>query len=337
MKKSEKIDFVVLWVDPSDTEWQLNRKEYRKNAKLDDSMDDREERYRDWGLFKYWFRGVEKYAPWVNNVYLVTCGHVPEWLNLECPKLRIIKHSDIMPRDALPTFNSNAIELCVHNIPGLSEQFVLFNDDMFIIKPVKPSNFFKGGKPVNTMALFSLMPSSNGQFFYKVLANNVSIINKHFNFSTSRKKNLGKYLSLKQREWVIFTYPSLIYNQFIGFRDFHIAVSYLKKTFDEVWKEERELLEKTVYSRFRDNDENVSHWLFNYWQFASGQFVQRNAHFGISVRIDNPKVIKCFKDHKTRIICINDTEIKNDSTDELKERIIGAFEKELSDKSLFEV
>ena len=33
--------------------------------------------YRDWGTFKYWFRGVEKFAPWINKVYLVTDDQIP--------------------------------------------------------------------------------------------------------------------------------------------------------------------------------------------------------------------------------------------------------------------
>ncbi|MBQ6357217.1 MAG: capsule biosynthesis protein CapK, partial [Solobacterium sp.] len=38
-------------------------------------------RFKDWGLFKYWFRGVEKFAPWVNKIYFITWGHVPTWLD----------------------------------------------------------------------------------------------------------------------------------------------------------------------------------------------------------------------------------------------------------------
>ena len=334
---NNKIDFVVLWVDPNDKKWQESRKKARKQFSFNDSIDDKEARYRDWGLFKYWFRSVEKYAPWVNKVYLVTCGHVPEWLNLKSPKLEVIKHSDIMPEDALPTFNSNAIELCVHNIPNLSEQFVLFNDDMFLIKPVKPSDFFKNGKPKNTMSLFSLMASCNGQKFYKVVANNITIINKHFSFAASRRKNLLKYLSLKQRQWILFTYPLLIYNQFVGFRDFHIPISYLKQTFNTVWKEEEELLKCTVYSKFRDNERNVSHWLFNYWQFASGEFEQRNANFGTSVKVDNPGIDKVFRRRGLRTICINDTDLSDVEFDRLKIMLANQFEVILPEKCSFEV
>lgn len=50
---------------------------------MNDSIDASEERYRDWGIFHYWFRGVEKFAPWVRKVYFVTWRHLPEWQKLK--------------------------------------------------------------------------------------------------------------------------------------------------------------------------------------------------------------------------------------------------------------
>ena len=126
-----KIDFVVTWVDGNDVAWQAEKIRY--SPKKTDSGNE-ENRFRDWGLMKYWFRGIEKFAPWVNHVYFITWGHVPEWLNLEHEKLSIIKHSDYIPDEYLPTFNSNVIELNLHRIPQLSEHFVLFNDDMIFFK-----------------------------------------------------------------------------------------------------------------------------------------------------------------------------------------------------------
>ena len=120
---------------------------------------------------KYWFRGVEKYAPWVNQIHFITCGHLPNWLNTNHKKLHIVKHSDYMPKDSLPTFNSNAIELLIHKIDGLSEQFVLFNDDIFIIDKVKESDFFKNGIPCNTMSLAAIIADKNGKH-YQTIANN---------------------------------------------------------------------------------------------------------------------------------------------------------------------
>ena len=110
----DMIDFVVTWVNGSDESWIKERAKYLPQTKEQDLRG--VQRYRDWDLMRYWFRGVEKYASWVHKIYFITCGQKPEWLNLDCPKLKLIKHSDYMPKDALPTFNSNAIEMRIHNI-----------------------------------------------------------------------------------------------------------------------------------------------------------------------------------------------------------------------------
>ena len=69
----DKIDFVLPWVDGSDSAWIKQRNEYLgiKNDQTQDS------RFRDWENLQYWFRGVEKFAPWVNHIYFVTWGHIP--------------------------------------------------------------------------------------------------------------------------------------------------------------------------------------------------------------------------------------------------------------------
>ena len=84
--KQEKIDFVVMWVDGNDPEWQKKKNKYDVNAKSDGSI----YRYRDWDLLQYWFRGVEKFAPWVNKIYFITWGHLPKWLNRIIQKLKLL-------------------------------------------------------------------------------------------------------------------------------------------------------------------------------------------------------------------------------------------------------
>ncbi|MBR6908270.1 hypothetical protein IKN40_07520 [bacterium] len=86
---------------------------------------------------------MEKFTPWVNNVFFVTCGHYPSWLNLNHPKLKFIKHEDYIPKEYLPTFCSHTIELNFHRIKELSEHFVYFNDDTFIINHMRESDFFE--------------------------------------------------------------------------------------------------------------------------------------------------------------------------------------------------
>ena len=87
------IDIVVPWVDGNDPAWRAERSQYRP----DQNSDGGDSRYREWGLFQYWFRGIEMYAPWVRKVHLITWGHLPAWLNTDHPKLHIVNHRDYMP------------------------------------------------------------------------------------------------------------------------------------------------------------------------------------------------------------------------------------------------
>ena len=139
----DKIDFVVTWLDSNDPSWQKEYDFYKNDGKGDKSK----ARFRDLNFFQYWFRSVEKYAPWVNKVFLITNGKFPDWINKDNPKLVLVKHEDYMPKFFLPTFNSCAIELHMHRIKGLSENFVYFNDDILLNAPVKPDYYFKNGLP----------------------------------------------------------------------------------------------------------------------------------------------------------------------------------------------
>lgn len=144
------IDFVIPWVDGSDPEWIKEKNRYLPSAA---NGDDSPVRYRDWDNLRYWFRGVEKNAPWVNRIHFVTWGHILKLLNVNHPKLHIVRHSDYIPSKYLPTFNSHTIELNFHRIPGLADQFVYFNDDIFIMKPMRSQDFFCKSLPCDTFAL----------------------------------------------------------------------------------------------------------------------------------------------------------------------------------------
>ena len=96
----ESMDFVIPWVDGSDPAWRAERELWLARERRDPFLakwNDGEQRYRDNGLLRYWFRGVEKFAPWVNKIFFVTYGHVPDWLNTAHPKLQIVKHEDFIP------------------------------------------------------------------------------------------------------------------------------------------------------------------------------------------------------------------------------------------------
>ena len=150
----------------------------RNSGKIDNTKNEvSEARFRDHGLLRYWFRGVEKFAPWVRYIHFVTFNQKPEWLNVNHPKLKMVNHENFIPREFLPVFNINPIEIHLHKIPDLAEHFVYFNDDVFIISPIKQSRFFTHNLP-NDIAAFR---TNYGLSQYeKMLRNNIKLINRHF-------------------------------------------------------------------------------------------------------------------------------------------------------------
>ena len=128
----------------------------------------------------YWFRAVETFAPWVHKVYFVTWGHLPPFLNTKAPKLEIVKHTDFIPSEYLPSFNSRSIEMNIHRISGLSEHFVYFNDDMFLLQPSVQEHFFHGGLPCAMGCECPDIVYSIPASYKHEHINCMGIINKHF-------------------------------------------------------------------------------------------------------------------------------------------------------------
>ena len=185
MLVSMDVDFVITWVDMNDPEWLEEYLKYR-NDKHNTRNGVSVARFRDNGFLRYWFRGVEKYAPWVRLVHFIVSGRVPSWLDTDNPKLHIVRHEDFIPKEYLPTFNSVVIERYIHRIPGLSEHFVYFNDDFYIINQLPVERFFRNGLPCD-IAVQDYNPSWSQ--WYKRIKNNLRIINSHF----SKKEVMAKW------------------------------------------------------------------------------------------------------------------------------------------------
>ena len=124
----KKIDFVIPWVDGNDEAWICEKKKYQVSQQEDASVN----RYRDWSNLQFWFRGVEKYAPWVNKIHFITWGHVPEWLNEEHPKLHIVKHEDYIHKKYLPAKVEAHLLNVLQSLAGTKQTVVInyFNDDV---------------------------------------------------------------------------------------------------------------------------------------------------------------------------------------------------------------
>ena len=338
MSENYPIDFVVTWVDGNDPVWQAEKAKYSpsKNA------DNRNVRFRDWDNMQYWVRAVEKFAPWVNKKHFVTYGHLPKWLNTDNPKLNIVKHSDFIPKEYLPTFSSHSIELNLHRIEGLAERFVYFNDDMFLIRPVKRELFFAGKDclPTDFAIASTLSVADKKDTVQYVKFNNIVILNTHFDKKEQMKKYFSKWINL---EYGWNSLRNLILSgehHFKCFANNHLAFSYLKTTFIDLWDKEFDELDETCKHKFRNKtDENQ--WLMRYWQLAKGDFEPIGRHvkgkvYEIYNGVEqNQDLFKSIENQLIPMICINDNE--NVDFEPMKERIKQAFDKILPEKTAKEI
>lgn len=328
--KNNHIDFVLPWVDGNDPSWQERYNQYADNKGDKDFS-----RFRDWDLLRYWFRSVEKFTPWFQKIFFITAGELPDWLNIDHPKLEWIKHEDYIPSEYLPTFSANTIEMNLHRIENLSEQFIYFNDDFFITKPLSQFRFFYKNLPCD-YAVMTAKPVSGGIIHMAI--NDLEVIDKHFDKHVAIKKHWRKWFSLKYGSRLISNILLYPWKEFSGFIDPHIPYAFLKSTLDKIWEAEPEKLHQTCSAKFRSN-EDVNQWLIRYWQLAEGNFqpkdIRKNT-FCINITDDNSEYIsKLISEQQYEIVCLNDSAVIQ-NFEMSKKNIQKGFEKILPQKSSFE-
>ena len=334
------IDFVVLWLDSNDPKWQKDYDAFSPHLKFGKGK----VRFRDHNTFKYWFRAVEAYAPWVHKVFLVTNGKFPDWINKKCPKLELVEHADYIPLELLPTFNSGVIELFLNKIKGLSEHFVYFNDDFYLNAPVKPDYYFKNGLPCdnNKESCFNIPIYTKEDRFgiTIVMLTDLGLLNRHFNrwqtVIKSPKRWFGLHLGMKG---ILISLMLAKQRLFVGFTNYHIEQAFLKSTIDEVWEKEQAFLYESC-TRFR-TDVSANQYLFRYWQFATNKFYPQKrsrAFFFLNNRYVLNEIERTMLNEKCKSFCLNDSSFCSDEDYEfLKENLPILFEKKFPKKSSFEL
>lgn len=327
------IDFVITWVDMNDPKWKADFSKYsgrKENTKNGVS----EARFRDNGFLRYWFRGVEKFAPWVRRIHFVTSGQKPEWLDESNPKINLVNHKDYIPEEFLPTYNSVVIERYIHRIPGLADHFVYFNDDFYIINTIAPTRFFRNGMPCD-IAAFLYNPSWSQ--WYKRIKNNLKIINRHFDKREVMRRDRDKWFHKSYGSKARWNYLLKPYGKFITLRTPHNAQPYLKSTFEEVWAVAGRELTETSVNRFRALND-LTPELFRTWQICRGNFEPYNTYsdtkmFPLMVR--PRQAVRAIYNQSYSLICLNDNvHIRN--YDRVMADIRDAFESILPEKSGFE-
>ncbi len=334
-----EIDFVVPWVDSSDEEWRKQKAFWEgKSEHFKSGVSDA--RFREWGFLKYWFRCVEKNAPWVRKVHLVTNGQLPEWINLDCDKLQWDTHETFMDKESIPAFSSRPIELQLHKIKGLAEQFVYFNDDMYLMNSIQPDFFFKDGKRADIFCERNYLKFTGTEFSI-TLHNDINAINK--NIDNKRKiirDNIGfsKWFSaalpLSYRLSNFANY--FLSKHFVGFSPEHTASAYTKSLMEDTWSHCNDVLSSTITHKFRSASD-VNQYIFRYWGAVRGDyFINTMMRGGYYTLHETKKVTEAIiNGSEYPIMCINDTS-GTEYTEEKAEAVRKAFEQKFPEKSSFE-
>ena len=271
------VDYVIPYVDGADQEWQHLYRKYATNDTLCI------QRYRNYDTLKYQLRGIERNLPWVHNVYVIVQSEsqIPKWLRTDNTRLRLVYHHDYIPESELPAFKSGTIELNIHRIVELSENFILANDDMIPVKPQPLSNYFIDGRPVQTCI------------------ENIHHLQPH-------DDNIHKFMLYRMMriEQMYLHNPS-----FRGLAHHHLLCPYSKSFWDNTVRKYKYTLAASRHEQFYRGMLNMSHWLISDLQVLNGlSIINNNLNTtGIIDIEDNTKPAEIYDIiDKANVICLND-------------------------------
>ncbi|MGM9753448.1 MAG: hypothetical protein ACI3ZK_05305 [Candidatus Cryptobacteroides sp.] len=291
-------DIVITYVNGLDSEWLADYAKYTDIPVMT-------KRFRDWGTLPYLLRGIERNMPFVRKVFLVVSqpSQVPEWLNKDT--VQVVYHKDFVPAEFLPTFNCNPLEMYLHRIPGLAENYLYFNDDMFPMLPCEESDFFRDGKIVIHFRKHILRGNMYKQICY--------------NSSTLARKAAGLGAS------PVFIRPQ------------HICSPMLKSCCESLCESLNKEIEASI-SLLRQGN-NYNQYLYLDYMYYRGLVIDdklSNKHFSVAAA-SQKKVADYLLAPKRKLCCINDVHLSEAHYQGMREAILAAFAQTFPMKSKYEL
>lgn len=284
---AEPVDVVYTWVDSGDPAWQAAHQRYSGRYEVHNPSANNLERFIDREELRYSLRTLWMFAPFVRNIYLVTADQRPAWL-ADHPRVTVISHSEIFPDpEMLPTFNSHAIEACLHRIPGLAEHFIYMNDDVFLGREVRPAEFF-------TMAGLPKVRLSPSQYIYQGEPEPTAI----------------------PTDWAAYNAVSLIRRDFglvFDRRVQHVPMALRRSVLQEIEQRYPDELERTRRARFRAvTDLAIPSMFGQFYGVATGQAVEWPAQRNEYIYLDTGRRDSLLRFHqivrvRPRFFCLNVT------------------------------
>lgn len=259
-----------------------------------------ENRFRSYGVLDLQVKGIRKYLPYINNIFIVV-SNLEQVDGIDLEGCEIITHDMIIPSKYLPCFNSCVIEMFLHRIPNLDEEFLYFNDDIFIVNNIPSTYWFKNSKP-NLYPVINDFKKEDTNIYHNNLYNSTQIVSKSLKYENKYK---DKYIVQS-----------------------HTVRPFLKSTCIKVFNKFVlniiQSLTRTRHSR------NFNATIFNDYDFLSLNYNKRKDKYSYfeSHEIDN--IIKDINDRKNPIVCINDNGYLGISYDEFKIKLRKVIEANLN-------
>jgi hypothetical protein len=308
------IDVVYTWVDGEEPAMRRKRAEYKGQGTADIlDKEVNESRYTSHDELKYSLRSLQMYADFVRNVYVVTDGQTPEWLDENADGITVVDHKEIFPDGVLPVFNSHAIETRLHHIPGLSDHYLYFNDDVFVGRRVTPEHFFHGSGAMRVPV--SPLKIGVGKPHAEETATN------------SASKNVRRLLQEK--------FGRMATNNFM-----HTPLPQQRATLSELEVLFPEEIKKTTASRFRSpQDIAMTAPLLYQYALISGKGFAAKFNFryvNISRRDADQRLEQLLRQRRFDCFCLNDVDVPADERDAVSERMYHFLEAYFPFPSTFE-
>ncbi len=296
MENNKPIDVVVAWVDGQDPAHKKKMAPYLSQS--DSIRDDRNAptRFNSEGEIFYCVGSILRFAPFVRKIFIITDNQNPNldsFIQTNFPDnqtpIVIVDHKVLFEgfESYLPTFNSLSIETCLFRIPDLSENFVYFNDDFFLVRDIKPSDWFQDDKPVGygywrsiflDTLLWHIKPKRDGH--------------KPFGFKDSML-NAAKILSLKKKYFHID----------------HTPLAMKKSVLKKFFTENNEAFIANISHKFRHETQFNPQALFYMYASQTNECVENSENKLLYLKPVNreksyvDRKIRTFKNNENLIFC----------------------------------
>ena len=283
-------------------------------------------RFRSWGTEELLIRCIRKNLPWIRTIYIILArqSQVQPWMKslsvvsgscvpsvasvqrpsapADTPSVRIVYHSDIMPKEVLPTFNSRAIEMYLHRIPDLAPYFLYGNDDMFPIAPMEVSDFFRES------SVPSVSPTDDGSVPAGFASGILPCL--HYTHKTFNPSNAFHIACMNGLNFVAADFGRQFTDYWL--RVGHNVVPMVRSTCEMFWQRWPKEMQASV-TRFR-LPQNYNQYIYSWWQILSGQYVEHRApRCYVSVDDGVEKIREAIRT-ADGLLCINDNSSVNDIT-----------------------